>query len=410
MSPTIKRILLITGLIAVAALLAVGLYLVFKKTAVTPPPTGGQPVGVGGQLPSAGERPPEVPGGGAPQAPGGGLLPPAGSIGGAAPSYFKPTPVEKVTSDFSSYTSVNSSGQLRYQNGADGKFYRIGIDGKPVELADQVFYNVSNVTWAKTKDKAVLEYPDGSKIIYDFDNKKQVTLPKHWEDFSFSPDSSEIAAKSLALAPENRWLVTSKDDGTGTKLIEPLGDNADKVIMNWSPSRQTVALAQTGQPVGADRREILFIGLNGENFKSTIVEGADFQPQWSTTGKKLLYSVDSARSDFKPELWVVDAYGDSIGAERRMLELNTWADKCTFADDTTLFCAVPRELPTGAGMSPEIAADTADDLYKIDLKTGLKTSIPLDKNYTIDSISFDGVNNKLFFSDHHQTGVFGINL
>ncbi|OGH69610.1 MAG: hypothetical protein A2754_03460 [Candidatus Magasanikbacteria bacterium RIFCSPHIGHO2_01_FULL_47_8] len=409
MSPTIKRILLITGLIAVAALLAIGLYLVFKKTTVTPP-TGGEPVGEGGQLPTAGERGEQAPGGVVTEIPGGGVLPPAGSIGGAAPAYFKPIPVEKVTSDFSSYTSVNANGQLRYQNGADGKFYRIGIDGKPTEMADQVFYNVQNVTWAKSKDKAVLEYPDGSKIIYDFDNKKQVTLPRHWQDFSFSPDSSEIAAKSLALAPENRWLVVSKDDGTGTRLIEPLGENADKVIMSWSPSRQTVALAQTGQPVGADRREILFIGLNGENFKSTIVEGADFMPQWSTTGKKLLYSVDSARSDFKPELWVVNAYGEGIGSERRMLELNTWANKCTFADDTTLFCAVPRELPTGAGMSPEIAADTADDLYKIDLRTGLKTSIPLDQNYTIDTLSFDGVNNKLFFSDHHQTGVFGVSL
>jgi hypothetical protein len=61
-------------------------------------------------------------------------------------------------------------------------------DGAIKQMADQVFYNVTDVTWAKNKDKAVLKLVDDSKIVYDFQTKKQVTLPSHWDDFSFSSD------------------------------------------------------------------------------------------------------------------------------------------------------------------------------------------------------------------------------
>ncbi len=410
MSSGLKRILLILGLLTISALIAWGIFTLFFKA--TPPPTtvgGTRPGAAPGQLPGAGER---VPGAGEATPSGGaeGGLPTAGAIPGATPSYFTPEPVTQLNADAAVFSSLAASGDFRYHNAQDGKFYRVGDAGQTTALSDQVFYNVQNVTWAKTGNKAVLEYPDSSKILYNFDLKKQITLPKHWQDFSFSPDSTEVAAKSLGLSPENRWLVVAKDDGTGTKLIEPLGDNGDRVTVDWSPSRQTVALSRTGAPQGADRVEVLFVGLNGENFKSTVVEGLNFQPQWSPTGKKLLYSVDSARSDFKPELWVVNSYGDDIGSNRQTLRLNTWANKCSFGDDNTLFCAVPRDLPQGAGMSPAIADTLPDDMYKIDLKTGLTTNVPLGNNFHINSISYDAKKNKVLFTDPNKQGVFQVNL
>lgn len=409
MSPTIKRILLILGLVIVAALIGFGLYLAFRRAQVTPGVGApGAPTGPAGQLPTAGER--GAPGAaGAPTAPG--ALPTAGVNAPAVtpPSYYQPQAVSQITSESVLYPSVNNTGNFRYHNATDGKFYEVK-NGVPTLLSDQVFYNVQNVTWAKNKDEAVIEYPDSSKIIYNFTTNQETSVPKHWQNFSFSNDGNQIAAESIGLAPENRWLVTAQTDGTGIKLVEPLGDNADKVTVDWSPSRQTVAFSDTGDPLGADRRQMLLIGLNHENFKGLVVEGLDFQPQWSPTGQQLLYSVDSARSDFKPELWISNAYGDTIGSNRRALSINTWANKCTFADENTLFCAVPRNLPEGAGMSPAVAADEPDDLYKIDLKTGLKTPVTLDKDYTFDSISYDGANKKILFTDHHQTGAFQVNL
>lgn len=409
MSP-LKRILLVITLIAVAALIGFGLYWAYKKTAIQPITGGIGGTTTTGELPSAGERPVGEIGVGIRTSTAG--LPSAGSVPltSANGSYYRPESVTKVNSDYALYPNLNeSNSSLRYYNAADGKFYNIQ-NGTTQALSDQTFYNASKITWAENRDVAVIEYPDSSKIVYNFSTEKQVSLPKHWEEFSFSPDGKQIAAKSMGLARENRWLVTVNDDGTGTKMIEPMGENADRVTVGWSPSGQTVALSRTGEAVGADRQEVLFIGLNGENFKSTIVEGLGFEPAWSTTGKKLLYSVYSARSDYKPELWIVDAYGDNIGGNRQTLQLNTWADKCSFGSDDLLFCAVPKDLPTGSGMVPEIASSNFDELYKIDLKTGLKTNISLEGDYKIENITYDKSKNKVMFTDANQTGIFEAKL
>jgi hypothetical protein len=407
---SLKKIMLIILLLLVTVLIGIGLYTMFKKTGPPTAPTtpaGGVTPGAGGVLPSAGTRT-TTPGGA--ETPGG-VLPSAGFVvqTSSPAGYYKPEAVTQVSADYAVYPSLNQTGGFRYYNAADGKFYSIK-DGKTIPLSEQVFYNASNVTWAKNKDTAVIEYPDSSKIIYNFETEKQVTLPKHWQEFSFSPEGKEVAAKAMGLAPENRWLVTVRDDGSGTKIIEPMGNYADQVQVDWSPSWQVVAFSQTGEAQGADRREVLLVGLNGENFKSLIVEGEGFEPNWSPTGKKLLYSVYSARSDFSPELWISDAYGDNIGNNRQTLKLNTWADKCSFADDTTLYCAVPQSLPQGSGMSREVANDISDDLYKIDLKTGLKTIIPLDGDYNITNISFDTTKSKIYFTDLNRSGVFASNL
>ncbi len=404
-----KRIGLIVGLLVISGLVAYGLYFMFvgtTKIGQPQPPTGTNlPPG---QLPISGTAPATTTG--VTRGPGGELLPISGIIQSTTPSYYKPALVNQVLSETATYPSLNTGGDFRYYNANDGKFYRVMPNGQIQSLSDQIFYNAQKVTWAKNNNEAVIEYPDGSKIVYNFNTNKQVSLPKHWQDFSFSADGTQIAAKSIGLDAANRWLVTVNSDGTGAKLIEPMGDNADKVIVDWSPSQQVAAFSDTGAPQSGEAREQLLIGLNGENFKSIIVEGSGFQPQWSTTGNKLLYSVYSSRSDFKPELWLVDSYGDSIGNNRQSLKINTWADKCAFSNDSTVFCAVPKNLPTGAGMSPDIAAYNYDDLYKIDLKTGLKTPIPLDGNYNVTNISYDAATNKVIFTDLNKSGVFSSNL
>ncbi len=411
MSPTLKRILLFVLLFALAALLSLALYFAFRQalpSAPTPSPTA--TTAPSGQLPPAGER---VPGAGVATTTVQALPIGQPSSGVTPPSYYQPQVVSQLNSTLSLFPSTAGNGATRYYDANNGKFYQILSNGSTQALSGQIFYNAQNVTWAKSANEAVIEYSDGSKILYNFDTQKQVTLPNFWQNFSFSPNGNQIAAKSIGLSTDNRWLVTENSDGNGTQLIQPLGDNADKVIVDWSPSRQTVALSQTGAAqTGVDNSQVLFIGLNNENFKATNVPGLDFQPQWSPTGQQLLYSVDNAASDFKPTLWIVDSYGDSIGNNRRSLDLNTWADKCAFQNDSTLYCAVPRSLPEGAGIEPAVAAGEPDDLYKIDLKTGLKTPIPLPsgQDFTFDTISYNAANNSLNFTDKNIAGLFQVNL
>jgi len=175
------------------------------------------------------------------EAPAAGLFPTAGSGEPTLPtskpgqlptSVSKPITPKTVTPEvkpsFPITNKVDSSilgsgkdtvGSAKFYNTTDGKFYRLNKDGSIAALSDEVFFNVQNATWSPTKNESVIEYPDGSNIYYNFDTKKQVTLPKHWQDFSFSPFGDKIASKSMGLATENRWLVTADPEGKSIKLI-----------------------------------------------------------------------------------------------------------------------------------------------------------------------------------------------
>jgi len=407
---TKKRIFLLIGFVGITIFLGWAIYYVFfapDKPDVDPTtPSSGD----GGALPISGDATT-----GPDTTPVGTELPTIdGSLSidsGVAPVATSPDqgavrvldiPVSGVTSD--------SEGRAKFYNQRDGKFYRIDDNGQVRTLSDETFFNVDNVTWSPAENESIIEYPDGSNIYYNFDTKQQVTLPRHWQEFSFSPEGAQITAKSMALSPDNRWLITSDPRGNNIELVEPMGTNAFKVIPDWSPNDQVLALSRTGEALGGNRQEVLLVGKYGENFKSLTVEGRDLRTQWSPSGTKLLHSVYSARSDFKPELWVVDADGDSVGANRKLLAVNTWADKCTFSDDRYVYCGVPTSLQKGDAFAPDRANRVADELYRIDVATGSKIEIPIDERYTINTIFLSEDEQTLYFTDKNRTGLFSVAL
>ncbi|MBU0880100.1 MAG: hypothetical protein ABIJ83_03235 [Patescibacteria group bacterium] len=306
-------------------------------------------------------------------------------------------------------TLSSDGNNLQYYNQDDGKFYSITKDGQTTLLTDKVFNQVEKITWSPEKNKAILEYPDGANIVYDFTNKKQITLPTHWKDFDFSPDGSKLVMKSIGLDPNNRWLAISNEDGSKAQQLEAIGDKDETVYPSWSPNNQTVAMYTKG--VDFNRQEVYFIGLNGENFKSMTIEGRGFQPKWSPSGDKLLYSVYSSNNNLKPMLWLTNASGDNIGSNRQTLNIETWANKCVFANSSDLYCAVPEKLEEGSGLFPEMAKNTKDNLYKIDVKTGLKKLIATpDGNYNMSNLIIPTNNSYLYFTDETSKELFKINL
>ncbi len=388
-----RKLLILLLLIVVAGGIAFAIYTLFFKPAipveVVNAPGVNAPAGVG--LPGAapGGPPTGVPGQPAAPLPGVSLT----AKGGL-------TQVTLVAPVPTTGASLTSSGALNYYNRADGKFYHVGPDGTVQSLSNKTFFNVDKATFDGGGNKAVLEYPDGSNVMFDFNSNTQVTLPKHWESFDFSSRGDKIVAKTMGVDPASRFLIVSNPDGSQAKAIQELGANADKVQVAWSPNNQIVATATTGESFGVDRKEVYFIGQNGENYKSMVVEGLGFQPKWTPGGDRLVYSVSGSLSDYKPSMWIVDAQGDDIGKNRRSLNVQTWANKCTFQGDNSMYCAVPQDLPEGAGLQPAVADGTPDDLYRIDLATGLQTKIAVPEgSHTIDSVMVTPDGSSLFFTD-----------
>jgi len=405
-----KKIFIVIGFILTVFVLGYLLYALFFKASQAPisdqPSTGtttqsGLPVSQSGTgLKTDGQ-------------PAGGQLPAEGQSGvnqanAVASGGLTQTSILNQAPSLAATLSANGS-DLQYYNKQDGKFYRITKDGQISLLSDTIFHDVQKVTWSPDKNKAILEYPDQAKIIYDFKDKDQVTLPSHWKDFNFSPNGSKIVMKSMADDENNRWLAVINSDGTAAQRIATLGDKDETVYPSWSPNNQTVAMYTEG--INFDQQSVYFVGLNNENFKALTVEGRGFEPKWSPAGDQLLYSVYSSSSDLKPELWVAEAQGETIGTGRVKLGVQTWADKCVFASKSDVYCAVPDSLEEGAGLFPDLAKSAKDNLYKIDIQTGLKKLVAIpDGDFSMSDLIVSDNGYYLYFTDANTGNINKIKL
>lgn len=295
---------------------------------------------------------------------------------------------------------------VQFYDKKTNQFYRIDKDGKLVAMSDQKFYQVQNITWDSSNGKAILEYPDGSNILYNFRSNRQVTLPAELENFSFSADGSQISAKWMGANDEDNWLVAANDDGSGMFLIEPIGDQSYNTSVSFSPDNQIAAIYY--KHYDAQRQEVFPIGLHGENFKSFVVDGSGFEYKWSPQGDRMVYSVYNDATDYNPNLWVTQGGSGQLGDTKVSVNLATWPDKCTFSSSDRMICAVPQGLPRGAGLYPEIADTYPDNFYSVDLKTGVKSLVasPVGSrgSYAAYNLSISADGSTLYFVDK-KTGT-----
>lgn len=373
MTLRVKRILFAVAFVAASVGIGVALWYAFFRPIIAPPEEAPAP-GAPGELPTAAPGAPSIPTA-EPVPPG--ALAPAPTVPGAAPGApVAPSRVTLIQDTVTQAVAPSTDGQgARFYNPEDGRFYRMLADGSVTRLGDKQFFNVERVSWGNASDKAVLEFPDFRNVLYDFDTQRQTTLPSHWEDFGFSPDDQSIVSKSVGLDERSRFLVVSNPDGGEARAVESIGANQDRVFPTWSPNNQIIAYALTGSPQPGGAEEVLFVGENHEKFKSLIAPGRGFLPNWSPTGKQILFSVYHERNDLKPEIWVAGGVGEEIGENRISLRLNTWADKCAWESETAIICGVPQTLDFGAGLAPQNYRATPDDVYRIDLTNGIATKI-----------------------------------
>lgn len=402
MSERAKRVLLLLLLMAVTVGIGFAIYYVFFRGLVEEPGAT-QPGTITGTLPNANtgsivtnSQTPDT------NLPNAGTNPNVPELRLPDSSGQVSVPKTSIAIDHSvENISADGRGAVRFYDTTDQRFYKIGDDGSVILLSNTTFPAVDSVAWGQTSDKAILEFPDGSNIYYDFATGKQATLPQQWEDFTFSTNDDQISAKSVGNNENNRFLVVSNPDGTGAKAVEELGRNQDKVQTTWSPNGQVVAFAFTGEPLGLDRQSVLMVGQNRENFPALVVEGRGLTPNWSPNGQTLLYSVYNSSNGYRPTLWVSGASGDNTNANRRNLGLQTWADRCVWATDTRIYCAVPSNLGDGAALQPDLfQSATQDFIYRIDLSNGSITNLGQPGGQpSVRSIALSGDKLSLFLND-----------
>lgn len=311
---------------------------------------------------------------------------------------------QKISESIVKGITMNLDGdKLVYYNKDDGKFYMIDENQKLILMSEKTFYNVQNITWSPDKNNVVLEYPDGSNIAYNFTTDKQITLPKNWEEFNFALDNKQIITKNFDSYSENNYLVIADIHSGHSKIIENLGDKANNFKLAWSPDNQVVAFFV--EPVDFDHQEIYLIGQHNENFKSIIVEGYGFQGKWNLKGDKILYSVYNSASNYEPALWITT----KGGIYKKRIELNTWAEKCSFYNNDIIYCGVPQYLEEMMGTNPNYAMDINDDIYRIDLnKNSIQKIITTERN--VEKIMVSNDEKTLYFTDRRTGRLYQIDL
>lgn len=388
-------ILRVLAFAAATGLLALALYFVFFRQAPSEIPTETEtPTGGTTGLPTAGESTGGSTAGEEDEGEGTGRLPPSQVANGGE------TLTNLLTSSAIVSPTVTASGAVAYYDPADGRFYTIDSEGNVVSLSRVQFPEAENVTFASDASAAVIEFPDGSNIVYDFTTAKQVTLPSHWEEFSFTDDSTQIVSKSIGGDESNRALVITSADGSGTDVIANLGNNDEKVDVNVSPSNTIVGFSRTGGAQNAfGRQELYLIGMDGEAAGTLTVDGSSFSGIWSPDGSNLLYSVADPSDAYRAALWYVDSEGDKGGGVRIKIGVKTTVDKCTFASTTLIYCAVPRDMTAGGGADSS-SITSYDDVYAITLPSGRATltAIPAVNTRMFDlSVSSDA--SLLYYTD-----------
>ncbi len=411
MTERTKKILFAVFFILFSLAMGYGLYWMFFRAALpgAKPTTTSLP---SGQLPQAGTGTPQATSTSA--GPGG--LPTAGGVaapveeGAGAPT--TPSKIHLLRDGVTQAISGSPDGNgARFYNPDDGRFYRVADDGTITLMGDKQFFNVNNVNWGNKTDQVILQFPDGSNVYYDFAKQQQVTLPSHWQDFNFAPDDSKVVSKSIGVDTSNRFLITAKPDGTEAKALESLDENANLTHSSWSPNGQVLAWSETGTPQPENGQEIILAGQHHENFPALMVPGRDFLPNWSPTGKDILYSVWNTDTGDRPTLWVSSGDTASIGANREPLKLNTWADKCAWASDTLLYCGVPQDLPEGAGLQRSDFATLPDDIYRVDLASGAATKMNLpDLTHAVRTPVVNKDGSKLIFTDAANGKLYSYDL
>lgn len=301
-----------------------------------------------------------------------------------------------------------------YYDPLTGKFYRITPAGEKIELGGGVVYKGAvNVVWSPTGSEAVIEFLDGSNILYNFNTKTQATLPKEVREVEFSSKGEKIGFEYVTDNPETSFIGVAKPNGSEIKNVQMLGDKQNSVDINWSPTSEVLATYRENS--SGNSQNVFFVGLEQENFKALQVEGRGFAGRWSDDGERMLYSVYNGETDFNPTLWVANSRGDRTGTGKVNTGLATWADKCAIAGSTA-YCAAPTSLPSGSGLARELSYDRPDNFWKINLDTGSKTLLanPVQRDgsgsFSAGRVMVSANEDYLYFTDQNTSRLNSIKL
>ncbi|GEM_PF-6870343 len=277
--------------------------------------------------------------------------------------------------------------------------------GTGESLSTITIVGIMDALWSPARDRAIVSYMDGtiakSFLFKAIGTSSVATLPTGVRSSAWSPTGSSLGY--LTEKDGETLLSTADSSGKNQKTIfrTPIRE----ITLSW-PLPEKFAL-QTNPSGVVPGYIFIFTRASGEltRFLGPL---NGLTSLWSPKGGKFLVGSTNAAGKS-----LSLAIRDSSGKEIFRSDLQTLPEKCAWASEEKVYCAVPRGIPQDAILPDDYnrgELNTNDRLIAIDLKTKIVSGIFNDGGYDMADIAVTKDEKYLFFTDRITGKVWGVEV
>lgn len=263
---------------------------------------------------------------------------------------------------------VTIDGQkVKYYSTDNGNVYQSDFDGSQLtRISSNLLTGLLEVLWSPSKNKVIAFFEkDGliKKYFYDYQTQKSAPLNQNIRALTWSPTEDKIAYQYYN--PQTEENNISIADGDGSQWANLMQTRMKDLVINW-PVPEKLSLMT--KPSGFSQSILYTLDLENGNFEKIIDQTYGLTVLWSPLGDKILFSETNSQGQ-NLKLKVVDLNRQTI----YQLSFVTLPEKCVWSQDNrTLFCAVPKNIPTSFVLPDDYYKGTvsfSDDFWRINLET-----------------------------------------
>lgn len=278
-----------------------------------------------------------------------------------------------------------------FQGKSQGKISNITIIG------------VIDAVWSPARDRSAVFYLDQENVkgFIQASSTGVSILPQNIKSFSWSPDGKSAAY--FLQKDKKLELMTADSAGKNARVVfsTPILD----ARLAWvSAEKIEIKTAPSGLSDGFD-----FI-LSAKTGLLTRIFGplSGLTTNWSQDGSKVLTSVSGLGGKE-----ITSTVFNSLGREPEKLKIKTIAEKCAWASNKEIYCAVPKFLPQGAVLPDDYLTgevNTSDMILKINLEKNDTSFVFAEGDFDVSDLIVTKAQDFLFFADRNDGNLWGLKL
>lgn len=275
--------------------------------------------------------------------------------------------------------------------------------GNQEKVSNITILGIIEALWSRTGDRAAAFYLDNDTLkgFIHAGTTSITALPSNVRSFAWSPDGRSLAY--LLEREGNANLVVADASGANPRTIfsTPILD----AKIDWITGDR---LAFTTAPSALAEGFMFLFSRSGGAFTKVLGPLLGLTSLWSADGTRTLVSATNG-STGETRLSIRDTAGERLFD----ISLQTLPEKCFWATVQELYCAAPREIPSGSILPDDYLRgelNTADRIVHLNLDKK-ETSVALDEgSFDVSNLTVSKNQEYLFFVNRIDGTLWSLKL